>query len=335
MIHKLDEDAWKKALRAGPNPCIEWAKQSGASDLHISPTTNAYDVRLRLGGVLSKPVQMSTESGRSLIQAFKAASKMNIAETRRPQDGRLSMPKVDLRLATHPCLHGENLVIRLLSTHQALPLTSLGLPEHKRLAIEHMAAHEAGLLLLAGATGSGKTTTLHAVINSLGERAGRITTLEDPVEIINPHALQTDLSQLNHLSFAAGLRSLMRQDPDTILVGEIRDEETAELALQAALTGHRVLASIHAPDCVGALCRLTELNVRWGSLLNCLNGIVAQRLLPATSEHPARRLKTEILNLRQVARNRLMNCQSFEDLIHLQTPASFLPFERTEELAHV
>jgi general secretion pathway protein E len=323
----LAVEPWLYALRAGPEAAIAFAQQVRASDVHISPTEKGHDVRLRMGGVLSDATPISQASGRSLIQAFKAASKMNIAENRRPQDGRLSLPGVELRLATHPCLHGENMVIRVLSTHHALPLRDLGLPHEKRQTIERMARHEEGLLLLAGATGSGKTTTLHAILNALGAHAGRIITLEDPVEIINPQAIQTDLSRLTHLSFAAGLRSIMRQDPDTILVGEIRDEETAELALHAALTGHRVLASIHAPDCIGALCRLVELKVQWSSLLNCLNGIVAQRLMPAVYPSHARQLKAEVMDLRALPRSALMNCGNIESLIGLHSATTLIPFD--------
>lgn len=222
---------------------IAYASAVNASDIHLTPNPMNFSVRLRVNGKLSPVRDIPSDTGRSLVQAFKAESKMNIAETRRPQDARLSRNNIDLRLATHPSLHGENLVIRLLNTHSRMPLNQLGLSQAALVHIEQLLAHENGLTLVAGATGSGKTTTLHAMLNHLGASAGRIATLEDPVEIINPEAVQTDLSRLPHLNFASGLRSLMRQDPDTILVGEVRDEETAELTLNAALTGHRLFAS--------------------------------------------------------------------------------------------
>lgn len=311
---------------------VAHASAVNASDIHITPTMSTFEIRLRINGRLSRPLDMPLEAGRSLIQAFKAEGKMNIAETRRPQDARLSKADVEMRLATHPTLHGENLVIRLLNTHQRRQLSELGLSDQARQHIAQLLQHEHGLVLVAGATGSGKTTTLHAMLNTLGTLAGRIATLEDPVEIINPDAVQTDLSRLPNLDFAAGLRSLMRQDPDTILVGEIRDEDTAELTLNAALTGHRVFASIHAPDCLGALCRLTELNVSLGSLLNCLNGIVTLRLKP-TEHHAQRQLWAEALNLKNMPRKSVLNCKGIDQLMALCSDDSYLPFPNLEYLA--
>ncbi|HEX4857005.1 MAG TPA: ATPase, T2SS/T4P/T4SS family [Limnobacter sp.] len=304
---------------------IDHAIALRASDIHITPRPTGFCVQLRMHGLLDDPTEIPAETGRLLIQALKAESRMNIAETRRPQDARLSRHEVDLRLATHPSLHGENMVIRLLSRNSGRSLEELGLDSTAMAHLHQLLEHETGLLLVAGATGSGKTTTLHALLNQLGDRAGRIATLEDPVEIINPRAVQTDLSRLAHLDFASGLRSLMRQDPDTILVGEIRDEDTAELTLNAALTGHRVFASVHAPDCLGALCRLTELNISLGSLLNCLNGIATLRLKPAASGQ-GQVLQAEIMNLRSMPRRDVLACHRLEDLLQLCNDRSFQPF---------
>jgi general secretion pathway protein E len=304
---------------------IAYAGALHASDIHITPAPMNFLVRLRVNGKLGPAQTITNDTGRSLIQAFKAESKMNIAETRRPQDARLTRNNIDLRLATHPSLHGENLVIRLLNTHSRRSLTQLGLSPQALEHIQQLLSHENGLTLVAGATGSGKTTTLHAMLNSLGTNAGRITTLEDPVEIINPEAVQTDLSRLPHLNFASGLRSLMRQDPDTILVGEVRDEETAELTLNAALTGHRVFASVHAPDCLGAISRLTELNVSLGSLMNCLNGIVTLRLKSA-NDTEQRQLWAEIINLKNMPRKEVLACKSIDGLMQLFLPLNYLPF---------
>jgi len=304
---------------------VRFAMQCNASDIHITPTQSGFLIRLRVNGLLRESIETPQEIGRTLIQAFKAEGKMNIAETRRPQDARLGKLGTEMRLATHPTLHGENLVIRLLNTQGKRHLDELGLSLEVLNLIESMLAHEHGLVLVAGATGSGKTTSLHAMLNSLGSRAGRIATLEDPVEIINTHAVQTDLSRLPHLDFASGLRSLMRQDPDTILVGEVRDEETAELTLNAALTGHRVFASIHAPDCLGALCRLVELNVRFGSLLNCLNGIVTLRLQVAALGD-ARQLRAEVINLKNMERKAVLKCQGLHELAALCSPNNYIAF---------
>lgn len=305
---------------------IAYACTQHASDIHLTPARDHFQVRFRINGLLGQVCELSTDTGRSLVQAFKAESKMNIAETRRSQDARLSRQDTHLRLATHPSLHGENMVIRLMNSRRHLGITQLGLNKAVLDMLNMLLTHESGLLLVAGATGSGKTTLLHALLNSLGEEAGRITTLEDPVEIINPLALQTDLSRLPHLTFASGLRSLMRQDPDTILVGEIRDEETAELTLNAALTGHRVFASVHAPDCLGAVSRLIELNVRLGSLLNCLNGIVTLRLKPC-GQNLQQKSSAEILNLKRMQRQAVLGCDGISQILKLCTPDSYLPFE--------
>ncbi|HEX4844031.1 MAG TPA: ATPase, T2SS/T4P/T4SS family [Limnobacter sp.] len=278
MSKALDLEA---AFASGLEGLVQALIDHQASDLHLTPEHDHYSVRLRSNGHIHMAQSLRMEQGRSLVQTFKAAGKMNIAESRRPQDGRISLPQAELRLACHPSLHGENMVIRLLTRQHQWALASLGFCNAVHADIERMLQNNNGLVLVAGPTGSGKTTTLHAMLGALGSKAGRIATLEDPVEIVNPDALQTDLSRLPHLDFAGGLRSLMRQDPDTILVGEIRDKATAELTLHAALTGHRVLASIHAADCLGTLCRLVELNVSLPSLMNCLNGITAQRLLPS------------------------------------------------------
>lgn len=284
-----------------------------ASDLHLTPEHDHYSVRIRNRGHLVKATPLPLQQGRSLVQAFKAAGKMNIAESRRPQDGRLSLPQAELRLACHPSIHGENMVIRVLTRQRQWPLNALGFSAGVQDDIARMLEPACGLVLVAGPTGSGKTTTLHAMLGALGDKAGRIATLEDPVEIVNPDALQTDLSRLPHLDFAGGLRSLMRQDPDTILVGEIRDKATAELTLHAALTGHRVLASIHAADCLGTLCRLTELGVTLPSLLNCLNGITAQRLMPGSTGQ-ARQLLAQSMWLGQMPKQQRTSLMSLRDI---------------------
>ena len=330
----MNTEALLSALKTGWNAALEYAGSVEASDLHITPRQNNHEVVLRVGGQLSRPVELHSETGRSLIQSFKAVAKMNIAETRRPQDARLESGSIQVRLATHPTLHGENMVIRLLGKQARNSLADLNLTRTSQGRLKNLLQHTEGLILVSGATGSGKTTTLHAFLNELGKQAGKIATLEDPVEIINPNALQTDLSRLAHLDFASGLRSLMRQDPDTILVGEIRDTETAELALHAALTGHRVFASVHAPDCPGTLCRLQELGVRLSSLLNCLNGVVCQRLLTQTGGIQ-RRPVVEILNLRALPRQTVLDTQGIEMLIKKCDASAYWRFEQDmQELTH-
>jgi type II secretory ATPase GspE/PulE/Tfp pilus assembly ATPase PilB-like protein len=223
------------------------------------------------------------------------------------------------------------MVLRLLYAQERRTLAELGLHPAVESRLRQLVQPEHGLTLVVGATGSGKTTTLHALLAELGSHAGCIATLEDPVEIVCPGALQTDLSQLPQLDFAQGLRSLMRQDPDTLLIGEVRDAETAHLMVHAALTGHRVLASLHAPDCLGALYRLLELGVNWLSLLNGLNGLVAQRLQhihsPAATHFSAVvRPWAEVLDLSALGRRQVLRLQSPQALLDSLTPACYQAF---------
>lgn len=305
---------FETSLLKGPEAVLEWAFATGASDLHFGPHQHHYVVTLRLKGQLHAVGQLPNAVAKRAIQAFKASARLNIAEFRRPQDGRLDNERGQARLAVHPCLHGESLVIRLLPNLQARRLAQLGFSTQEIAALLALVSPEEGLTLVAGPTGSGKTTTLHGLLSELDRAAGQTLTLEDPVEILSNAARQTDLSALPHLSFAEGLKSLMRQDPDTLLIGEIRDRETAELTLNAALTGHRVLASIHAPDCLGALARLVELGISLRSLLVALNGVVHQRL-----SHQAEgvRVRLNVLNLLCYPRAKVLAVQTLADLHQL------------------
>ncbi|GLR27377.1 GspE/PulE family protein [Limnobacter litoralis] len=313
------------ALRLGPMPLLQAALTLGCSDVHFNPLNESFVVTARLHGCLHTVCTLEHWRGKTLIQTLKAIGKMNLAETRQPQDARLTAGPLECRLATHPGMHGESLVVRLQSGQLSRTLNALGFDAHTIQSMIELVSPEQGMTLVCGATGSGKTTTLHALLNTLGDQAGRVATLEDPVEIVHPQALQTDLSNLPHLSFASGLRSLLRQDPDTLLIGEIRDSETALLALQAALTGHRVLASLHAPDAFGALGRLLELGVQLPALLNSLNGVVVQRLVRSQS---GRKPVTEILQMQSLNKAELLACDSLVQLHSLVNSSCFNPFDQ-------
>ncbi|MDX1669086.1 MAG: ATPase, T2SS/T4P/T4SS family [Limnobacter sp.] len=286
------------------------------SDLHLTPKSKHIELGARTQGQMLSIGQLSMNEGRKLIQKLKSASKMNVADSRAPQDGRIHFSTGEARLASHPCLYGETLSIRLFGDRRFLKLDSLGLGRSQQQLIEHLLNLEQGLTLVCGPTGSGKTTLLHAGLRYLSARAGRVITLEDPVEIQNDQAIQTDLSVLPNLSFANGLRSVMRQDPDTLLVGEIRDEETATLCLHAALTGHRVLATVHAPTTIGAVSRLVELGVSLPSLLNCLNGVVSLRLHSGVTESTPR-LQANILSLTTIDPAQVLDIRSLSELYQL------------------
>lgn len=305
-----DRENMLKACRQGPQDVLQLAHQSGASDLHWIPMTDAYQLKIRIGGNLLLVGQTGLTEGRRIVQAFKAAGQMNIAESRKPQDARVQFQSVQARLSTHPCIHGESLVLRILARQVTQKLQDLGFSDSSLNRILQLVQYEAGLTLVSGPTGSGKTTTLHGMLYSLGEAAGQVVTLEDPVEIVNDAARQTDLSTLPHLTFSMGLKSLMRQDPDTILVGEIRDTETAQLTLNAALTGHRVLASVHAPDCMGALARLVEFGLPLKTLLISLNGLICQRL--NTTQRKG--VWSEVMSISPLPRADVLGIESLKDL---------------------
>jgi type II secretory ATPase GspE/PulE/Tfp pilus assembly ATPase PilB-like protein len=260
------------------------AVRDRASDIHLEPEEDGLRIRLRIDGVLHEVMRLPKDIHAPLVSRFKVMAGMNIAERRRPQDGQISAEiegrHVDLRAATSDSTHGEMMVLRLLDKSMSLmSLRDLGfspvaLDRHVRLLRAPF-----GMVLVAGPTGSGKTTTLYASLNQLDATARKIITIEDPVEYQFAGINQIQVNQKADITFATGLRSLMRLDPDVILVGEIRDGDTARIASQAALTGHLVLTSIHANDAVGALIRLIDFGVEPFLVASSLLGVVAQRMV--------------------------------------------------------
>jgi len=260
------------------------AVRDRASDIHLEPEANSLRVRLRIDGVLHETMRLPKDVHAPLVSRFKVMAGMNIAERRRPQDGQISTEvegkHVDLRAATSDSSHGEMMVLRVLdSTVSLMSLGELGfspvaLERHVRLLRSPF-----GMVLVSGPTGSGKTTTLYASINQLNDTERKIITIEDPVEYQFEGINQIQVNEKADITFATGLRSLMRLDPDIILVGEIRDGETARIASQAALTGHLVLSSIHANDAVGVLLRLTDFGIEPFLAASSLIGVVAQRMV--------------------------------------------------------
>ncbi len=260
------------------------AVRDRASDIHLEPEADALRVRLRIDGVLHESMRLPRDVHAPLVSRFKVMSGMNIAEKRRPQDGQISTEvegkRVDLRAATSDSVHGEMMVLRVLDKSVSLmSLRELGfspaaLERHIRLLRSPF-----GMVLVSGPTGSGKTTTLYASVNMLNDAERNIVTIEDPVEYQFDGINQIQVNEKADITFATGLRSLMRLDPDVILVGEIRDSETARIACQSALTGHLVLSSIHANDAVGVLMRLTDLDIEAFLIASSLIGVVAQRMV--------------------------------------------------------
>lgn len=263
---------------------LDLAAGSDASDIHLVATPDGIRVRQRIDGDLHDVIDVPSETASALVARVKVRAGLDVAERRLPQDGRLShalpVGALDVRVATMPIRCGERITLRLLPDGPSgIALDALGLPAGTVAALGRAIAAPDGLVVVCGPTGAGKTTTLHALLALLAEGPRNVMTLEDPVERIVVGASQTQVAPAHGLTFATGLRHLLRHDPDVLLVGEIRDRETAQLAVEAAHTGHLVLTSLHAVDAPAALTRLHELGVTSTLLADTVRIVVAQRLL--------------------------------------------------------
>lgn len=260
------------------------AVQARASDVHIQPYEDTLVVRMRIDGVLHNALKLPKHLQEELVSRIKVMAKMNIAEKRLPQDGRATVQvgdrSIDLRVASLPTSFGERVVVRLLDKGSRLySLAELGMEPAPLEQFRKLISADHGLLLVTGPTGSGKTTTLYAALQEINHRELNILTLEDPIEYQLPGVSQTQVSEKKGMTFASGLRSVLRQDPDIIMIGEIRDRETAVMAIQSALTGHLVFSTLHTNDAAGAVARLLDLGIEPYLLASSLMGVVAQRLL--------------------------------------------------------
>ncbi len=260
------------------------AIKRGASDIHFEPEDGFLRFRYRIDGVLRQIGSLHKNYWPAIVVRIKIMAGMDIAETRAPQDGRTSLVlfgrQVNFRVSTLPTVHGENIVLRILEKNKSIiNLDRLGFSENVMRLLRLMLTKPEGIILITGPTGSGKTTTLYSMLNDLNTEAVNIMTLEDPVEYPTTLIRQTSINETVKLSFAGGIRTLMRQDPDIILVGEIRDEDTASMALNAAMTGHQVFSTLHTNSAIGAIPRLLSIGVAPDLLAGNLTGIVAQRLV--------------------------------------------------------
>ena len=272
------------------NALLSDAVKRGASDLHFEPAQEFLRIRYRIDGVLRQVRSLHRDHWAAIAVRLKVMASMNIAERRLPQDGRVSMSvagrEVDFRVSSLPTIHGENIVLRVLDRHEGIvTLDRLGLHEDALAALRLMMARPEGIVLVTGPTGSGKSTTLYSMLNRLDTESVNIMTLEDPVEYPMGRVRQTSVNEAVGLTFASGVRSLLRQDPDIILVGEIRDAETAEMAFRAAMTGHQVYSTLHANSAAGAIARLIETGVSPEVLAGNIIGIVGQRLVRRLCRH--------------------------------------------------
>ncbi|MDQ3293790.1 MAG: Flp pilus assembly complex ATPase component TadA [Actinomycetota bacterium] len=263
---------------------ITQALRDRASDIHIEPQERRVRVRFRIDGALHEAIELPAAMGPALVSRLKIMATLNIVERRRPQDGQISLEldgrTIDMRLSVLPTIHGEKCVIRLLDTNRAaLPLRALGMPSETFTSFSKMIRNPFGMVLCAGPTGSGKTTTLYAALAELNQADRNITTIEDPVEYVFDGINQISVSDQSGMTFASGLKSILRQDPDVILVGEIRDAETARVAVQSALTGHFVLSTVHGTDAVAALHRLLDMGIESFLIASSILAVVGQRLV--------------------------------------------------------
>ncbi|HMS25824.1 MAG TPA: ATPase, T2SS/T4P/T4SS family [Burkholderiaceae bacterium] len=272
------------------NALLTQAARDGASDIHIEPYERHSSVRFRVDGTLREVVQPNRALHAALISRLKIMAELDISEKRLPQDGRISLRigtrAVDVRVSTLPSAHGERAVLRLLDKSEGrLSLEAVGMAGDTLSRFNGLLAQPHGIILVTGPTGSGKTTTLYAALHRLDASSQNIMTVEDPIEYELPGVGQTQVNAKIDLTFAKALRAILRQDPDVIMIGEIRDLETAQIAIQASLTGHLVLATLHTNDAASAVTRLTDMGIEPFLLSSSLLGVLAQRLLRKTCTH--------------------------------------------------
>ena len=280
----LKEEAAKPPVIKLVDSIFEDAIKIGASDIHLEPEEREFYVRFRLDGILHDVNPIPKDLELAVISRVKIMANMDIAEKRLPQDGRIETrmlgKDVDMRVSTFPTIYGENISIRLLDKSQAIfQLDSLGFQDDTLATFKNIILKPYGIILVTGPTGSGKTTTLYGVLNTINDVKKNIITLEDPIEYVIPRIRQSQVNVKAGLTFASGLRSIVRQDPDIIMIGEIRDKETAEISIHSALTGHLVFSTLHTNDAASAASRLIDMGIEPFLVASSFCGILAQRLV--------------------------------------------------------
>ena len=278
---------------AAPNPddvvrllddLVTEAVRARASDIHVEPKEDRLRIRFRIDGVMAEQKPMNGRVSLPLVSRIKVLAQMDIAEKRQPQDGTFKVEvaragAVSLRASTFPCFEGEKMVLRILRAGDLLPLDKLGMGKGQLRQIRELGNRSGGLMLVTGPTGSGKTSTLYAMLSELDTSRLNVVTLEDPIEVQLPDITQGQVNRRAGFTFASGLRAILRQDPDVILVGEMRDAETAAIAVQASLTGHLVLSTLHTNSAIETITRLVDIGLQPYVVANALLAIISQRLV--------------------------------------------------------
>ncbi len=300
ILHEIEQEALPQISGTSPqdtrpvirlvNAILVDAVKQGASDIHFEPEQAFLRIRYRIDGVLWQIRCLHDRYWPAMCVRLKILAGMDIAEQRTPQDGRVNLflcgSQIDFRVSSHPTLHGENIVLRVLDRDKAIiALDAMGLRQPQLQLLKTMLEKPEGLLILTGPTGSGKTTTLYSLLGYLNHQHVNIMTLEDPVEYPYMLMRQTSVNEANKVDFVTGIRAILRQDPDIILVGEVRDEPTAAMAVRAAMTGHLVMTTLHTNNAIAAFARLEDLGVSRQMMAGSLVGVIAQRLLRRLCQH--------------------------------------------------
>ncbi len=313
-LHETDDDAPVIKL---VNQIVAQAVEQGASDVHLAPDGKETRVRFRVDGVLHDVTTVPRKMGPGVVSRVKIMAELDISERRLPQDGRVGLTvdgrHVDLRVVTLPSVHGESIVMRILDKDSVvMKLEKLGMGEDERERFEHAFHQTHGAVLVTGPTGSGKSTTLYAALQELNTPEKNIITVEDPVEYQVEGITQVQVSPKAGLNFATGLRAMVRADPDVIMVGEIRDRETAQIAIESALTGHLVLSTLHTNDAPSAITRLIEMGIEPFLVASALDCVLAQRLVRTLCSHCKKRTIITAEVLRQNGYKALVDLEAYE-----------------------
>jgi len=280
---RVDDEADLDAVRVLDH-LVQRAVSVGASDIHLEPKRRALRVRFRIDGVMADQGTLPRELAPAVVTRVKVLGRMDMTIRRLPQDGQFSLELDDgrlvhLRASTFPAIHGETLVMRVLLSHELIAMNALGMNDTVLFAAQRLLTLSSGLIIVCGPTGSGKTSTLYSMLEQLNTQDLSVVTLEDPIEVEFAEVTQGQTNVRAGFSFASGLRAILRQDPDVIMVGEMRDAETAQIALQAALTGHLVLSTLHTSNTLETITRIIDLGAEPWIVANALQAILAQRLV--------------------------------------------------------